>query len=96
MTLSLSLHSSQKQRVAEDEAARQAARRAAADAKLEAMRRAAEQATASAAQLGIRPEGTAAGQEQRQQSQERADLIAQQDRELAQVFLQCTSLPRLF
>ena len=48
--------------MAEDEAARQAARRAAADAKLEAMRRAAEQATASAAQLGVAPQGaTAAG-----------------------------------
>jgi len=80
--------------VAEDEAVRQAARRAAADAKLEAMRRGAEQATASAAQLGVRPEGAAASQ-QRQQSRERAELIAQQDRELAQVFPQRTFLPSL-
>jgi len=79
--------------VAEDEAARQATRRTAADAKLEAMRRAAEQTTASAAQLGVSPEGAAAGQQQQQQSRYRADLIAQQDRELAQV-TQRAFLPR--
>ena len=73
----------QKQRVAEDQAARQSARRSAADAKLDAMRRAANQATASAAQLGVRPEGAAV--DQQRQSRERADLVAQQDRELAQV-----------
>ncbi len=72
----------QKRKVAEDEEARRVARRAAADAKLDALRRADAQTAAAATQLGLQSDCTAAAL--RQQSRERAELVVQQDRELAQ------------
>ena len=76
----------QKRKAAEDEAARRAARRTAADAKVKALQRGAAQTAASAVQLGVTPEDPEAAV--RQQSRDRARLIAQQDRELAQVGMQ--------